>query len=107
MGYITRLVLGSLGVFGYVGLHVFAASNGLFELIPAAIENGVHAHKFTGLQGVDDLFNFFVAFFWPCVDGNHPGISLLSIVFAGQMFAGWALIIMEGYRPGNAGRAIS
>jgi hypothetical protein len=107
MGYITYSVLGGLVAFGYAALHIFGASNGLFELIPAAIENGVYAHKFTGVKGIDDLFNFFVAFFWPCVDGNNPGISLLSIVFAGQMLAGWALIIMEGYRAGNAGRAIS
>lgn len=107
MAYIAHAALLALGVFGYVALHHFGNSNGFFDLITAAVENGVYSHKFTPAQAVNDACNFFVAFFWPCVDGNHPGLSLASFVFAGQMVAGWGLVMMEAYRVGNSGRAIS
>ncbi len=80
--------------------------NGLWALLDAAVTNKVSGRQFSTYQPVDDLCNFFVIFFLPVVDGNHPGLSLLSFVFAGQWLAGWAIILMESHRAGNQGKWI-
>ena len=107
MPLITQVSLLVLGVFGYISLLRFGDTNGFFRLLEAAIANGVYAHDSVPVTALNDGFNFFIAFFWPCVDGENPGLSLACYVFAGQWIAGWALITMEGYRAGNKGRVIS
>ena len=103
----THFFLLALGIFGYFALHHLGQSNGFFDLINASVANGVYAQQFVSIKPLNDVANFFLAFFWPCVDGNNPGLSLACYVFAGQWIAGWTLITMEGYRAGNRGRAIS
>jgi hypothetical protein len=107
MAFILYSLLIAIAVFGYTALHGFGRSNGFFPLLESAVANGVHAHPFTANKEVDDVANFFLAFFWPTVDGNHPGLSLACFVFAGQWVAGWTLVTLEGYRAGNRGRLIS
>ncbi len=102
-----RLSFLVLGIFGYIALHHFGNANGFFDLVNASIANGLYAQTFVPNKCLNGVANFFLAFFWPAVDGKHPGLSLACYVFAGQWIAGWTLIIMEGYRAGNQGRAIS
>ena len=107
MTFRPHLFLLALGVFGYVALHHFGNANGFFDLINASVVNGVYAQQFVSVKPLNDVANFFLAFFWPIVDGNHPGLSLACYVFASQWVGGWALIMMEGYRAGNQGRSIA
>ena len=102
-----HLSLLALGVFGYIALHHFGNANGFFDLINASVTNDVYPQSFTSVKPLNDVANFFLAFFWPTVDGDHPGLSLACYVFASQWVAGWTLIMMEGYRAGNQGRAVA
>jgi hypothetical protein len=102
-----HLPLQAFGVFSYCALHHFGNTNGFFRLLEAAISNGVYAEWFTSSKSLNDTANFFLAFFWPAIDGKHPGLSLACFAFVGQWVAGWTLIAMEAYRAGNRGRVIS
>ncbi|KAI4260973.1 MAG: hypothetical protein L6R42_003822 [Xanthoria sp. 1 TBL-2021] len=46
-------------------------------------------------------------FFYNIVDGTHPHASLQAYQFAGQLSAGWSLLIMESLRQSHRGRMIS
>lgn len=100
-----HLPLLALGAVGYNALHHFGNANGFFDLINASVTNGVYTPQFTSVKLLNDLANFFLAFFWPTVDGDHPGLSLACYVF--HWLAGWTLIMVEGYRAGNQGRAVA
>lgn len=63
--------------------------------------------SYTGIGKLDYQLTVLALFFWELVDGSRPNASLLCFHFAGQITAGWGLLMMEGLRKGNRGRFVS
>src|SRR5690349_20239210 len=111
----TRAFLFLLTVFGGYALYGFNFGNDFFEILRRFIDqkqlpNDGIPNEYTSLTGLkyfDDLLSNFVLFFWPCVNGDHPDISLFGMLFIGQSVAAWTLTMLEGMRTGNAGQLIS
>ncbi|KAL4912801.1 hypothetical protein BDW62DRAFT_216053 [Aspergillus aurantiobrunneus] len=57
---------------------------------------------YTGIAPLDEILTSLVVFLWPVTDGNSPGLALHTISFVGSVNATWALLVLEGYRKGNA-----
>ena len=62
---------------------------------------------FTGHRAIDYQLTVLTLFFWQLVDGSSPHASLHAFHFAGQIVAGWGLLMMEGMRAGNRWRVVS
>ena len=62
---------------------------------------------YTGNEKVDHQLAVLDFFFWEQVDGSQPHASLFCYHFAGQIFAGWGLLMIESLRSGNRWRIIS
>lgn len=106
MPAIAVTLLAALAVTGYFGLHFLGRNNGFFPLMEATSKSGQYPLDLTSNKSLAETAAFFVAFFYPAVDGNSPDLSLACYVFAGQFVAGLTALIIEGYRAGNAGRMI-
>lgn len=115
---ISRLITPFLILLGGYSLHVFSESNGLFpqiasyrskHVLPTPTTSTVESFPtaFTGLDPPDGLLGTLLVFFWPLVDGENPGASLVSFLFVGQAVAAWTATVLEGSRKGNKGRLIS
>ena len=87
-------------------------ANGTKDLADASIAAGIitipgskgiplRTH-YTGLPHTDRLLATLTTFFWPVVDGQHPGLFLHSLTFSGTFGAAWVLVVLEGWRKGNA-----
>ena len=62
---------------------------------------------YTGYKAIDYQLTVLVLFFWQLIDGSSPHAALHGFHFAGQIVAGWGLMMMEGRRAGNRWRAVS
>ena len=62
---------------------------------------------YVGIETVDYQLTVLDLFFWELVDGSRPDASLFCYHFAGQVFSGWALLMIESMRKGNLWRSIS
>ena len=115
---VSRALVPSLILLGGYCLHVFSEANGLFPQIvsyrsmttlptPTTWSATSFPETFTGYDPPDGLLSTLLVFFWPLVDGENPGASLISFLFAGQAVAVWTAVVLEGSRKGNRGRVVS
>jgi hypothetical protein len=117
MSRATTFALVVLGVIGAGTLHGLSVRNGLYDLIDThkiqgILPNGAdepYKNKFTGIAPVDSLLATLLLFFWPVVNGGSgsEGSTLLGVLFAGQSCAAMTMVLIEGMRKGNEGRAVS
>lgn len=63
--------------------------------------------KYVGVEMVDYQLTVLDLFFWEAVDGSRPDASLFCYHFAGQVFSGWGLLMVESMRHGNSWRIVS
>lgn len=114
----SRLTMAGLIGLGVVSLHIFGESNTLFpQIVQHREKHLLPTHStwtttsfptsFTGYDPPDSILKTLVVFFWPVVDGENLGTSLVGFVFAGQAIAIWIVMVLEGHRKGNSGRLIS
>ena len=112
----TILLLALFGIGFYLSWYQFL-NNGSQELLeqlrdsePRVLPytNGAPLRThFTGITLVDDQLTVLAIFFYNVVDGSHPNASLQCYQFAGQFFAIWNLVLLEGLRGGHNRRIIS
>jgi hypothetical protein len=113
MSALTKVTLLALFLVGTATIHGLGITTGFYELINSHKEKGVLADgtlydpNITGIAALDDFLGTLVQFFWPCADGNAPGLSLQSMLFTGQSFAFFVIWLVEGHRSGNKGKFIS
>jgi hypothetical protein len=117
MSKITGATLAVLAVTGAVTLHVFSTRNGLYDMIEAHKTQGILANGikdpyksgFTGVAPLDSLISTLLLFFWPVANAGREsaGLSAMSVLFAGQGFAALTMVLVEGMRVGNKGKAVS
>lgn len=97
---------------------VLGSKNGFFEIITntagrrkeAFISGGVHPLKttYTGIPAVDSQLMALIGFFAYSLDLEQSWDVTLSFWYLmAQFFAAWCLLLLEGVRKGNAGRAAS
>ena len=90
---------------------IFVLSIGsLGEVKPTSVVPGISEPlrlSYTGVAGIDQQLVVLFKFFWPVVNGTEPGLSLFSVYFFGEISGAWALILLEGIRSGNRGRAFT
>jgi len=65
------------------------------------------SYGFSAIPRIDYQLTVLTLFFWEMVDGSRPDGSLYCYYFAGQVFAGWALLMVESLRRGNRWRVVS
>ncbi|KAL1847750.1 hypothetical protein Plec18170_008411 [Paecilomyces lecythidis] len=115
MATLVSYVLFFLSAFALYSEFYFAFSNGLLELsdkvavdklIPN-LDNEPLRTVYTGVELVDRLFILLGTFFWPTVDGNNPALTLHTLAFAGAFGSAWVLILLEGWRKGNAWKLVA
>ncbi|CAO1597056.1 hypothetical protein XANCAGTX0491_000885 [Xanthoria calcicola] len=70
-------------------------------------DNAPLKKTYTGVGPIDFQLTVLTLFFYNIVDGTHPHASLHAYQFAGQLVAGWSLLMMESLRQGHRGRMIS
>ena len=63
--------------------------------------------RYIGIEMIDYQLTGLDLFFWELVDGSRPNASLFCYHFAGQVFSGWALLLIESMRHANLWRIIS
>lgn len=119
MGFSTRLtkgVLVSLAITGYLATWNFSFKNGQFDKINTLIASPqpmlpesmipMRTH-WTGVKALDDGLVTFQAFFYPILSGQNPALSLVGFHFYGQGMATWLLMLVESFRVGNSWKPIS
>lgn len=115
MATLVSYFLFFLSAFALYSEFYFAFSNGLLELsdkvavdklIPN-LDNEPLRTVYTGVELVDRLFILLGTFFWPTVDGNNPALTLHTLAFAGAFGSAWVLILLEGWRKGNAWKPVA
>ena len=108
---LARLTLLLLSAFGFYALWGFSTSNGLFEHTAESskilFSNTTRSAALTGIDALDKQLKVLISFFWPVIDGSRPDVSLHAMNFAFQGVAMWLLLVVEGLRFGNKGRAVS
>lgn len=62
---------------------------------------------YTGIGPIDYQLTVLCVFFRSTMIGDHPEYSLHLYDFAFQFAVQYGLVVVEGSRPGNAGRIIS
>lgn len=116
MSTITSLTLGALALLGAGTLWGFALQNGLFPMIDASkarnilpdATNTPFIASFTGIGPIDDYLATLLVFFWPVATGEGgPGPNLMATVFGSQACAALTILMIEGFRKGNVGKAVS
>ncbi|GAD99560.1 conserved hypothetical protein [Paecilomyces variotii No. 5] len=115
MATLTSYTLFFFSAFALYSKFYFAFSNGLLELVDKVaadklipnVTNEALRTVYTGVPLVDQLFITLGTFFWPTVDGNHPTVTLHTLAFAGAFGSAWVLVLLEGWRKGNAWKIVS
>jgi len=114
MATLTKVTLLSFSLIGAVMLHGISTKSGFYDQIEdykrklVLSDGSSYNPKITGIAALDDGFlGIIVQFFYPCVDGQNPGLSLLSFLFAGQGTAFLAMTFLDAFRSGNKGKLIS
>lgn len=62
---------------------------------------------YTGFKPIDKVLSALNPFFAPVLDGSDPSLSLWGLFMFGQYGASFALAVLESWRYGNKGRAVS
>ena len=62
---------------------------------------------YVGVEKIDYQLTVLDLFFWELVNGSRPDASLFCYHFAGQVFSGWALLVIESMRNANLWKSIS
>lgn len=116
LNIVKLLLLGLSGVGYCLTWHLFI-NNGGSDMMSDIQNNGPHILPFndkaplkkiyTGIRPIDYQMTVLTLFFYNIVDGTHPHASLQAYQFAGQLTAGWSLLIMESIRQSHRGRIIS
>jgi len=118
---ISTVVLLSLAIAAIDSILLLAKRNGFFDLYYPAMEpqpNGVlllpelqprepMVTRFTGIPPLDQWLVGLLMFFHPIVAAQRPTLALFAVYMAGQCYATHTLVVLEGMRNGNRGRAIS
>lgn len=63
--------------------------------------------SYSGIIPLDMLISRLTPFFWPLINGQKPELTLFGLYMFGQICASETLLIVEGWRIGNMGKAIS
>lgn len=103
-----------LAIAGGLAIHGFSIRNGMSEMIEVARVHNLLADgtrnpymgNITGIGGVDFMLFTLVNFFWPVSQGETPGLSLVGVLFGGQLVAFLTMVMIEGFREGNKGRVV-
>ncbi|QDS77932.1 hypothetical protein FKW77_001187 [Venturia effusa] len=114
MSRLLATLLIGLAIFGSISLHGFSLRNGMNDMIEAdrvhnLIADGIpnpFMGKLTGVAAVDYMLFTLVNFFWPVCQAETPGLTLVGVVFGGQMVALFTLVMIEGFREGSKGRLV-
>jgi hypothetical protein len=103
---------------GYCAL-VTSSKNGLFDSIANSVGRDDQQKyipggptpirtTFTGIKHVDTQLLTLVTFFAFLIDGPQAWNDTLSFWYLmAQLYAGWCLVVLEGRRKGNRGKAVS
>ncbi|KAG2411787.1 hypothetical protein HFD88_009343 [Aspergillus terreus] len=104
---LSAYILLCLSVLGLDAIYGFGFRNGFLELMA----NSYRERKLSGtaepLQGnitgtgFDELLGNLIVFYWPVLDGNHPGLSLQAFHFSGAIVAVWVAIQVQSWRSPN------
>ena len=113
MPTISRVTWLSLSLLGAATLHGISTKSGFYDLVESYKKKSVlgdgtlYNGKITTVAPIDDFVGVLIQFFWPCVDGNDPGLSLLSFLFGGQATSFVAISLLDALRAGNKGKLVS
>ena len=113
MSALAKVSLFTLIFVGGAGLHGLSISTGFYDLVEKHKVKGVlhdgtlYNPAITGVEGLDDFLGTLVQFFWPCIDGSSPSTSLQSYLFMSQFVPFLLMWMVEGFRSGNKGKAVS
>lgn len=112
----AKITLPLLAVIGVLGTFKLAKDNGFIDLLNASLASARPTlpdsilplrTRWTGIAAIDKQAATFVSFFWACLDGKTPALSLQAVHFMGQGTALWVLLLVESFRVGNAWRLVS
>lgn len=95
---------------GFIGLAESWQSQHPTLLPYCTPENPVQFRKvYTHITSIDMLVGrlTLTPFFWPLINGEKPELTLFGIYMFGQIWGSETLLIVEGWRVGNMGKAIS
>lgn len=99
-----------LGLFGIYCTYLEANGTALIhDLIAAGTLPNNHIPLrtvYTGFQPLDRILTHIVVFLWP-VTNQYPLLTLHATNFLAGTNAIWTLLLIEGYRRGNAKTAAS
>lgn len=113
MSALSKISLLGLAVVGAGTLHGFGISTGFYDMVnmhkaKGVLPNGsLYDPSITGVAALDDFLGTLVQFFWPCVDGSAPGLTLQTAMFGGQILSFLVIWLVEGHRNGNKGKFVS
>ncbi|KAL5365796.1 hypothetical protein BJX96DRAFT_159771 [Aspergillus floccosus] len=103
----SAFMLLCLSVLGLDAIYGFGFRNGFLELMA----NSYRGRKLSGTAeplrgnitgtGFDELLGNLIVFYWPVLDGNHPGVSLQAFHFLGAIVAVWVAIQIQSWRSPN------
>lgn len=106
----AQVVLVLLICFGYYATWGLFIQNGTAELMRSQRDHGPQTlpgtkepirRAYTGVAIIDYQLTVLALFFWEMVDGSRPGASLLCFHFAGQIGAGYTILMIESLKPQN------
>lgn len=108
--------LAAIGIFGYFSILGLIQRNGWADMFAEAIAqekvklsdmNESSKTGFIGIAPLDFFLDQLIRFFYPCVSGERPELSLFAAYFAGQVLPLHTAVVLEGLRKGNKGTIIS
>lgn len=114
--HLARFILPTLAITAVLSTYLLAYNNGYLSMLFSAISapnatipdlNLPLKTNYTGIHELDKVFAQFVVVFSAIVGGTRPEATLQGVHFLGQGLAIWVLVCVEGYRVGNAWKAIS
>jgi hypothetical protein len=84
-------------------LHKLAAAKPL--TLPLSSE--IMRLTYTGFAPLDRTLTGIVGFFWICMSGYSSTLGLYSFYMSAQVLPVVVIVLVEGYRVGNAGKLVS
>ncbi|KAF7547154.1 hypothetical protein G7046_g9097 [Stylonectria norvegica] len=113
---LPSLALGTIAIFGYLSILGLTARNGWAALFAAMLArndatlpgtDAVARTAFTRVPALDYGLVQLVRFFYPCVSGERPALTLFAAWMAGQVLSMHTALGLEGLRKGNRGAVVS
>ncbi|CAM1510795.1 Fc.00g083080.m01.CDS01 [Cosmosporella sp. VM-42] len=113
---VATATLAVIAIFGNYSILGLIQRNGWASMFADAIaqdvatlsSTGQAANKrFTGVPPLDFFLDQLLRFFYPCVSGERPVLSLFAAYFAGQVLPMHTAVVLEGMRTGNKGAIIA